>query len=590
MSAVSSSPPIHQQEVANEEQYSGLFCRALYDYEAQDASALSFRRDDIIEVLTQQPSGWWDGLLGIERGWFPSNYVVIISDEEAELAFSTTCYSTMDGQNSGIQLNSADISHSTVGGTQAENEEWLDNELSFRNGLQETPTRSGQTNQPSDFWMPEVTPDGQVGLISEWDKNILLIKIKIFYVNTQTGQRSRDLPQETDDEVSDGDLAGLTSQAPSRSGITSTLAFGAEASSNTEDVPLQNGAPEPWVKKVSDDGVSFYYLNTVDGRVQWAAPDKLGLSISSSSFLSNDSRQPDNSRLSVYSDDSDVQPFDNLPTSRPRPQNGKSRAVEALSSKSEPNKQALMELTASEQIAKALQHALEPPPPSLVTDLSAVAKGSIQAIIENLQSGGSVRHPEDDKRMDQLVNSAVLAVRNLLYVSAAPTSHIPNNLVPGGNRSAKTQSQTPLKPAQRKVTATLSRLVLSARAMQYDSGSQLPDTLNRIETDSEELEKAVLSFVLEVQRNQYNKSDQFTPKQLQGVFTTANIGMGLVGAGAAGSWKGYGFVSLDDNVGMPQKALGTEVVTEIGSSLDQLQTDFIALGQALRSTTDNSGQ
>ncbi|KAJ7440631.1 SH3 domain-containing protein, partial [Mycena galericulata] len=51
------------------------FCRALYDYEAQDASALSFRQNDIIEVLTQQPSGWWDGLLGDERGWFPSNYV-----------------------------------------------------------------------------------------------------------------------------------------------------------------------------------------------------------------------------------------------------------------------------------------------------------------------------------------------------------------------------------------------------------------------------------------------------------------------------------------------------------------------------------
>ncbi|KAI5835257.1 SH3-domain-containing protein, partial [Schizophyllum commune Tattone D] len=51
------------------------FCKALYDYEAQDPSALSFKRGDIIEVLTQQPSGWWDGLLGDERGWFPSNYV-----------------------------------------------------------------------------------------------------------------------------------------------------------------------------------------------------------------------------------------------------------------------------------------------------------------------------------------------------------------------------------------------------------------------------------------------------------------------------------------------------------------------------------
>jgi son of sevenless-like protein len=172
MSTTSSTTLVHQQKpVASEEQYNVLFCRALYDYEAQDASALSFRRDDIIEVLTQQPSGWWDGLLGQERGWFPSNYVVVISDEEAELAFSTADYSTVDGQNSGIQLNPGDISHSISGGTQAENEEWLDNELSFRSGLQEHPTenvatRSLQSNQPSDFWMPEVTPDGQVGLIS----------------------------------------------------------------------------------------------------------------------------------------------------------------------------------------------------------------------------------------------------------------------------------------------------------------------------------------------------------------------------------------------------------------------------------------
>lgn len=172
MSAASSNTPVHQlEEAAIEEQYSVLFCRALYDYEAQDPSALSFRRDDIIEVLTQQPSGWWDGLLGKERGWFPSNYVVVISDEEAELAFSTADYSTVDGQNLGTQPNSNDISHSTSGGIHAENDEWLDNEVSFRNGVQENSTRnftrSLHSNQPSDFWMPEVTPDGQVRSISE---------------------------------------------------------------------------------------------------------------------------------------------------------------------------------------------------------------------------------------------------------------------------------------------------------------------------------------------------------------------------------------------------------------------------------------
>ncbi|KAJ7366574.1 SH3 domain-containing protein, partial [Mycena albidolilacea] len=59
------------------------FCRALYDYETQNASSLAFHRDDIIEVVTQDPSGWWDGILGEKRGWFPSNYVAVISDKDA---------------------------------------------------------------------------------------------------------------------------------------------------------------------------------------------------------------------------------------------------------------------------------------------------------------------------------------------------------------------------------------------------------------------------------------------------------------------------------------------------------------------------
>ncbi|PKC68845.1 Src homology-3, partial [Rhizophagus irregularis] len=49
--------------------------RALYDFNSNDSSSLSFKRDDIIQVLTQLESGWWDGLCNGERGWFPSNYV-----------------------------------------------------------------------------------------------------------------------------------------------------------------------------------------------------------------------------------------------------------------------------------------------------------------------------------------------------------------------------------------------------------------------------------------------------------------------------------------------------------------------------------
>ncbi|KAJ9479304.1 Cell division control protein 25 [Pseudozyma hubeiensis] len=63
-----------------------FFVRALYDFESHDASSLSFTKGALIEVLTQLESGWWDGLLDNQvRGWFPSNYVEPISDQEAEL-------------------------------------------------------------------------------------------------------------------------------------------------------------------------------------------------------------------------------------------------------------------------------------------------------------------------------------------------------------------------------------------------------------------------------------------------------------------------------------------------------------------------
>ncbi|CBQ73217.1 related to Guanyl nucleotide exchange factor Sql2 [Sporisorium reilianum SRZ2] len=63
-----------------------FFVRALYDFESNDASSLSFNKGALIEVLTQLESGWWDGLLDNHvRGWFPSNYVEPISDQEAEV-------------------------------------------------------------------------------------------------------------------------------------------------------------------------------------------------------------------------------------------------------------------------------------------------------------------------------------------------------------------------------------------------------------------------------------------------------------------------------------------------------------------------
>jgi amphiphysin len=50
---------------------------ALYDYDAQQAGDLSFRKDDRIEIVERSNSTneWWTGRLHGKQGLFPGNYV-----------------------------------------------------------------------------------------------------------------------------------------------------------------------------------------------------------------------------------------------------------------------------------------------------------------------------------------------------------------------------------------------------------------------------------------------------------------------------------------------------------------------------------
>ncbi|WFD31456.1 cell division cycle- protein [Malassezia sp. CBS 17886] len=64
--------------------YSSFFVRALYAYTATDTNLLSFPQGAVLEILGQLESGWWDALRDEHsRGWIPSNYVELITDEEA---------------------------------------------------------------------------------------------------------------------------------------------------------------------------------------------------------------------------------------------------------------------------------------------------------------------------------------------------------------------------------------------------------------------------------------------------------------------------------------------------------------------------
>lgn len=140
-----------------------FFCRALYDYQSQDSSSLSFYRNDIIEVLTQMKSGWWDGMLGDDRGWFPSNYVQPITDDEAEAELSRQDHSgrpTTDVHDSAIDVSQQ---YRTVNSEQ--DHDWLEEEEygASRRGVEDLSHRTGSNGgAASDFWVPQVTDSGQV--------------------------------------------------------------------------------------------------------------------------------------------------------------------------------------------------------------------------------------------------------------------------------------------------------------------------------------------------------------------------------------------------------------------------------------------
>ena len=49
--------------------------KALYDYDARDVDELTFKEGQFIELISEDPSGWWQGKIGTKTGLFPSNYV-----------------------------------------------------------------------------------------------------------------------------------------------------------------------------------------------------------------------------------------------------------------------------------------------------------------------------------------------------------------------------------------------------------------------------------------------------------------------------------------------------------------------------------
>ena len=151
-----------------------MYVRALYDYEADDRTSLSFHEGDVIQVITQLESGWWDGVINGVRGWFPSNYCQIITGPEDMVEQSHNGH-----VEHGDDENEDDVYDESFEHPDDESEGDAPGALPLEG------TDSGDKSR-ADFWIPQATPDG-----------------RLFYYNMMTGDRSMELPLESPGSINE---------------------------------------------------------------------------------------------------------------------------------------------------------------------------------------------------------------------------------------------------------------------------------------------------------------------------------------------------------------------------------------------------
>ncbi|KEY80976.1 cell division control protein Cdc25 [Aspergillus fumigatus] len=156
-----------------------LFVRAMYDYDADDHTSLSFRRGDIIQVLNQLETGWWDGVINNSvRGWFPSNYCAIITDP-SEL--EDQVQHARDEDEISAESAAGEDEYEEEHGHEHDEDE-VDSAGNPRDSQPLLPIEgvaAPKEQEEAAFWIPQATPDG-----------------RLFYFNTLTGYSTMELPFE----------------------------------------------------------------------------------------------------------------------------------------------------------------------------------------------------------------------------------------------------------------------------------------------------------------------------------------------------------------------------------------------------------
>ncbi|BGP16758.1 hypothetical protein JCM10213_002149 [Rhodosporidiobolus nylandii] len=437
-----------------------VFVRALYDYSGADPSSLSFRQGEILEILSTLESGWWDGvaLNTGERGWLPSNYCTVVSEEEAQTVagggdlrrgsvssvLSSASEATGTGEGEGgafsagvvsgfaamslareptfsdfMALGSpdADLTSFSAGGdifseiaaaAQADSTS-MSLSPSIPSSSNATAEYASHPSQPFVFPGPSAstsTLSFATAPDDDEEEDFWVPKMtrvgQLFYYNTRSGETSRDMPIDGKGDgvrIDPSEFSIEDGEAPPAAGMVQAQ----------EQEGLAGAAVESdWSERVTADGRAVYYVNLRTGEQTWDPPSSTHISRQGSTVprpqpadvVLEEQRFADEAkRTSMCSDDSALDSAFVGSARRER-----RASADILDTDATPMK-------AQTQIARAAPRPrqqpqrkqtaltaelLGPPPPPLIVDLAEVATRALQELIHAVGTAGVAGGPQRD--------------------------------------------------------------------------------------------------------------------------------------------------------------------------------------------------
>ncbi|CAI2171814.1 16221_t:CDS:2, partial [Funneliformis geosporum] len=415
-----------------------LYVRALYDFDSKDNSSLSFKKDDIIQVLTRLESGWWDGVCNNERGWFPSNYVAEVTGifEDGD-EFDWITQQTPDGDTFYYNTRTGESSWEVP----ADDCESLSTTHTARDTISSFSSLSRQL------------PENWIQKLSEDDNNY-------HYYNVITKEISLTYPGDPDDEIFNSHVAhveddlGLDDDVTDKASIASSK--GSQLSTASIDTIQQRSLqqrrsienlPPNWSTRTLSQGRSVYYYNKLTDETTWSL-DNI-----------NDDGQLIRTK---HNESDDEAPNEPLP---PIPSNSISRSQKKLKT-----------------FAK----------PSIIMLKYAKDNLTWDSLSENIDMSIRNLNWAAQKNMKQnytdCINSIVDGVRIMLYASDTV-----------GKNSIAIKQNRKLKCYHRNIMASLSKLVISTKLAA--NVWPPPDSAQKMKKDAEVVLGAVRNFIQTAQEN-----------------------------------------------------------------------------------------